>query len=227
VSIDSVTAGRRIRELRRAQRVSAQSIATRTGLSRESIARIEAGESNPVLDTLSRIAGALGVSAATLLEPDEGVDTSDDGATRSDNPGTPPTAPTARKRTRLSARSSVSLRSPEGALEAMWSDEGLFWPIELPASDTPQLLRIFAWGQQPDDPPSLYYGHHEDEFLVVLDGTLDVIVANRRYRLEAGDSVHLVGTQPHQFEVAGDRPVRVVSMLLPASDSAAGPASRR
>jgi transcriptional regulator with XRE-family HTH domain len=58
----------RVRALRRRAKLSQVALAERASVARSTVARIELGESNPDLDTLGKLAVALGVSTSELLE---------------------------------------------------------------------------------------------------------------------------------------------------------------
>jgi len=57
----------RVRTLRRRHGLSQHDLAERAGVSRSTVARVELGESNPDLDTLGKLATALGVSPRALF----------------------------------------------------------------------------------------------------------------------------------------------------------------
>jgi len=59
--------GRRVRELRQSRRLSLQELADKAGLTRGNASRLEAGKHEPRLETLSRVAEALGVAVADLV----------------------------------------------------------------------------------------------------------------------------------------------------------------
>lgn len=59
--------GRSIRAHREAARLSLGALALRSGISKASLSTIEAGAGNPSLETLWRLAGALGLSLGALL----------------------------------------------------------------------------------------------------------------------------------------------------------------
>lgn len=63
--------GSRIRTIRHQQRRTLQQIADLCGCTRGLLSKIESGKSQPTLATLTKVAHALGVSAAMLLEEQE------------------------------------------------------------------------------------------------------------------------------------------------------------
>jgi DNA-binding XRE family transcriptional regulator len=67
ISIDGVRLGARLRELRVAAGLTQAELARRTGIHRPNIARVEAGRHTPSLETLARLASAIGVSTTTVL----------------------------------------------------------------------------------------------------------------------------------------------------------------
>ena len=60
--------GKRIRRVRRDQELSQRELAQRAGLSLNTVSLIERGRRTPGVDTLARIARALGVSPGELIE---------------------------------------------------------------------------------------------------------------------------------------------------------------
>ena len=66
--IDGVRLGARIRELRLAAGLTQAELARRTGIHRPNIARVEAGRHTPSLETLSRLAHAIGVPTTRVLD---------------------------------------------------------------------------------------------------------------------------------------------------------------
>jgi DNA-binding XRE family transcriptional regulator len=66
-SIDGSKLGARIRELRLAAGLTQADLARRTGIHRPNIARVEAGRHTPSLETLARLAAAIGVPTTSVL----------------------------------------------------------------------------------------------------------------------------------------------------------------
>src|SRR5919197_5232964 len=63
--------GAALRDLRGRSGVSALELARRSGVARNTIAALEAGDGNPTVDTLYALANALGVPLSDLLERPE------------------------------------------------------------------------------------------------------------------------------------------------------------
>jgi HTH-type transcriptional regulator / antitoxin HipB len=59
--------GQRIREARRAKGLTQLELATATDIRRPNVARLERGGNTPTIETLQRVAEALGVSVASLV----------------------------------------------------------------------------------------------------------------------------------------------------------------
>lgn len=60
--------GQNLLHIRQARRLSQESLAERAGIHRTQVSMLELGQRQPMLETLIRLAGALEVSLATLLE---------------------------------------------------------------------------------------------------------------------------------------------------------------
>jgi DNA-binding XRE family transcriptional regulator len=67
IAIDGARLGARLRELRLAAGLTQAELARRTGIHRPNIARVEAGRHTPSLETLARLASAIGVSTTVVL----------------------------------------------------------------------------------------------------------------------------------------------------------------
>ncbi|MCA9580541.1 MAG: helix-turn-helix transcriptional regulator [Myxococcales bacterium] len=69
-ALDGTQLGARLRELRLLAGLTQAELARRTGIHRPNIARVEAGRHTPSLETLSRLATAIGVSTTTVFSSD-------------------------------------------------------------------------------------------------------------------------------------------------------------
>ncbi len=70
IPIDGARLGARLRELRLEAGLTQAELARRTGIHRPNIARVEAGRHTPSLETLARIATAIGVPTTRVLSED-------------------------------------------------------------------------------------------------------------------------------------------------------------
>lgn len=68
VEIDGPKLGARLRKLRLAANLTQAELAKRTGIHRPNIARVEAGRHTPSLETIARLAAAIGVPTTRVLE---------------------------------------------------------------------------------------------------------------------------------------------------------------
>lgn len=60
-----------------------------------------------------------------------------------------------------------------------------------------------------------FYSHEGAEAGLVIEGTLDLWVGERRFRLEAGDSFSFRSTERHRCANPGEVPTRVVWVITP------------
>jgi DNA-binding XRE family transcriptional regulator len=65
--VDGVRLGQRLRQLRLSAGLTQAELARRTGIHRPNIARVEAGRHTPSLETLARLAAAIGVPTTRVL----------------------------------------------------------------------------------------------------------------------------------------------------------------
>lgn len=66
--------GERVREKRRARKLTQVQVAERAGMLQHHISRLENGEVMPTLETILKLAAAIGCKPTDLLSPFNGVD---------------------------------------------------------------------------------------------------------------------------------------------------------
>jgi transcriptional regulator with XRE-family HTH domain len=69
----AVRCGEQITRLRKARKLTLKQVAEKTGFSPQQIFLVEKGDINTPVDTLARIAGALGVSMKDVVEEEEAL----------------------------------------------------------------------------------------------------------------------------------------------------------
>jgi transcriptional regulator with XRE-family HTH domain len=165
--------GTRIRRVRRQRGITLERLSRDTGLSRSYLSRIENGRKTPPLETLQRLAEALQVAVAVLLEDDAGEPADDQPffalvrATPRPDEARTPGGPGVeyRRLTRLPAANRME----------------------------PLLLTLAADAQAP-----VLLEDEREQFLYVLSGDVEWRIASQVHLLHPGDSVHLEAGLAHR-----------------------------
>jgi transcriptional regulator with XRE-family HTH domain len=176
----------RVRELRAAQRVSLDAIASKSGVSRSMISLIERGESSPTAVVLEKLATGLGVTLATLFDsPAAARAPSGPVARRDDQPQWQDPASGYRRRN----------VSPPGVAQPMQIVEVHFPPGGRVAFETgARDMRV-----------------HQQVW--VLEGAIDVTVGVERHRLREGDCLAMQLDRPTMFHNSTRKPTRYAVVI--------------
>ena len=67
---------------------------------------------------------------------------------------------------------------------------------------------------QGDPPPHIH--HREDEAFRVLEGELEVLVGENKFKAGAGSFVHLPKGVLHSYQNVGTGPARLLTLMVPA-----------
>lgn len=159
----------RIKALRLDQRLTLEQVASRTGLTRSWLSKVENFRVTPSLPALGQIAAALGVSVADLVE---GLD----------------------RKPQLTV-----IRRDERQLVERDQDvsnivyESLAHQYPNRAMD-PFLLTVPAGGERRDS-----LAHEGEEFLTVVSGQVDFHYGETVYQLHEGDSLYFDATMAHRL----------------------------
>jgi len=87
--------------------------------------------------------------------------------------------------------------------------------IKASAADTGRALGLVVTTIPQGDSTPLHVHHDEDEAFYVLDGTVDFVCGQERFRAEAGALAFLPRGLPHTFLGVSDPGARVLILLLP------------
>ncbi|PYM54709.1 MAG: DNA-binding protein, partial [Candidatus Rokuibacteriota bacterium] len=150
----------RVRELRAAQGLSLDAVATKSGVSRSMISLIERGESSPTAVVLEKLAAGLGVMLASLFDAPAAA-------------AQVPSGPVARRDDQPLWRDPAS-----GYLRRNVSPPGMPQPMQIVEVHFPPGGRV-AFETGPRDMPV-----HQQVW--VLEGAIDVTVGAARHRLREG-----------------------------------------
>jgi len=166
--------GRRIRMLRKQQQRTQQEIAARCGFTVSLLSKIENGQTTPPVATLMKIAAALGVKVADLLEPD-----------------------------RAPATVFIPAESRQDEARWIKTDRGYsFFAFASARGDKAMQPYLFTArkGETTDHPLS----HAGEEFLFVLSGEMKYRVGNVEYSLKPGDALYFNSLEDHSLQPVTD-----------------------
>jgi quercetin dioxygenase-like cupin family protein/DNA-binding XRE family transcriptional regulator len=185
-----VEAFRQLRSIRQAKGISLKEMAERTGLSSNYLSQIERGKANPSISVLKRITDTLAVPYMSLVEPSRSL--KDDGIV-------PVQVVKANKR--------KMLVYPGGQRRAY-----------LLTPDLRGKLEVILTVEKPETEGSGdWYSHEGEEFGLVLEGSYEVMVENRVFRLEEGDSIRFVSSIPHKMRNPGAKLSKTLWVITPPS----------
>lgn len=179
--------GAKIKGLREMRCVTLEELSERSGLSVEQIGKIESGAVTTSLTPLLKIARGLGVRLGTFLDDTE-------------------------------LSEPVLTKAAENSTEAVrfagpTDKEGLEFHA-LAANKRDRNMEPFVIDVHPaTEEKYLLSGHEGEEFIYVLNGTVEVIYGKTKYRVEAGDSIYYDSIVPHHLHAADGKDARILAVI--------------
>ena len=180
--------GEKIRMLREHQELSVSDLAERSGVSAELIERLEGGEKPPSLQPLLKITRALGMRLGTLVDDAENV------------------GPVITR-----AGHSHTVTRFKGTGEG--GEAGSLDFSALAADKSSRHMEPFFITAHPGEDKGTLSGHEGEEFIFVLEGTLEIEYGKDTLDLSAGDSIYYDSIVPHVVRAAGDAPCKFVAVV--------------
>lgn len=178
--------GAAIREIRQRHGLTLAQVSEQSNISRGMLSKIENGQTSAGMDTLSRIARALGVSMSMLFS-------------KYDTAGT-----TAQHVKAGHGMETVRRGTKSGhTYHLLAYDQGptkLYEPFLITMDDDSQRYPTFH--------------HPGNEFLYMLEGEIEYRVGQQTYLLEPGDSLSFPGTVPHGPERLVKCPIKFLSVTV-------------
>jgi len=183
--------GGTIRELRQKDHLTIADVAAQVGISRGMLSKIENGQTATSLDTLSRIARALGVSLAHLFRY---YDVPSGGA----------------QLVRAGAGMEVVRRGTRcgHTYHLLAYDQGPqknFEPFLITMDDASEVFPTFE--------------HPGTEFIYMLEGRIEYRHGQHTYMLGPGDSLTFRGSVPHGPENLIELPIKFLAVIVYGSDA--------
>ena len=179
-----------IKDLRQQKKMKLQQLADLTGLTKGYISKIERAKKAPPYSTLNKIASALGVDAAFMLE--NNFQKSRD---------TRISMTKWHERKRIEQLGSVENGSLYGyRYEALAYDK--------------QGKNMEPYIIEPAFEDDAVFQHEGEEFLFVLEGRHEFVYDNETYIMEKGDSVYFDAAVPHTGRSLGKKKAKLLAILF-------------
>jgi transcriptional regulator with XRE-family HTH domain len=182
--------GMKLRLTRLAKGMRLSDVAEKSGYSESLISKIENNKAMPSLNTLHRLAKALGITIADLFREgagDEGVVT---------HPGR-----------RLVLR---SMAERDASIEGIENE--LLIPLGADTSLQASIVRIDPGGRSDD-----LHQHQGDEAGYVIKGEVTLVIGTNTYQLGPGDAFYYSSSQPHGLMNPGTERAEILWVNTPPS----------
>ena len=188
LEVKALKLGSKVRELRQKKSYTLQDVAAKTGLSKPFLSQIENDHVVPPVATLLKLAKAFNVGLAHFFQDE----------VKSDKVAI----------TRYAERVRVERRPHHRKSEVNYVYEALDtkkinkqmepFMVEFPVQDTSEMV---------------FMNHDGEEFLHVLQGTLEFRSVDRVEVLKEGDSIYFESDLSHSFRCLGEEPAKAIVVI--------------
>ena len=180
--------GEKIKGLREDKSITVEELAQRSGLAVEQIERIENNIDLPSLAPLIKIARVLGVRLGTFLD---------------DNDETGPAV----------CRNGETKDSISFSNNAIQSRKHMIYH-SLAKSKADRHMEPFIIEVAPSTGTDFVLSSHEgEEFIMVMEGTMEISYGKKKYVLEEGDSIYYDSIVPHHVHAFEGQPAKILAVV--------------
>jgi len=177
--------GQRIRAIRRQRGLSLQDLSSRTGIQIQLLEEVERDEYTPPLGELIRLGKALEMKMGYFISP-------------------------------AAARPYTVVRAHERQTVARFASgdqahQGYVYE-SLAAEKEGRMMEPFIVTMHPSDVQEMS-SHDGQEFIYVLEGSMEVILGGVKEILEPGDAIYYDSAQPHLVKCHGEQVTRILAVL--------------
>jgi transcriptional regulator with XRE-family HTH domain len=180
--------GRKIREIRKAKALTLQNLSTLTGLSKPLLSQIENEIVVPPISTLLRISKALSKEIAFFFQ--------------GPNHDQKVTVVRAFERERLDTK---QLGRPEA---------GYFYESLAYKKGRKTMEPFMIEFETKDERDLSFYSHEGEEFIFVLEGSLEFRTRDEVHQLAPGDSLYFESDVPHAYRAVGEENAKAIAVLF-------------
>ena len=188
LEVKALKIGSKVRELRQKKHYTLQDVAAKTGLSKPFLSQIENHHVVPPVATLLKLARAFDVGLAYFFQDEVGIDRI--AITRRDERVRVERRPHHRKGEVNYIYEALETKKTNKHMEPFL--------VEFPVQDTSEMI---------------FMNHEGEEFLHVLEGTLEFRSTDRLEVLEPGDSIYFESELSHSFRCLGEKSARAIVVV--------------
>jgi transcriptional regulator with XRE-family HTH domain len=188
LEVKALKIGSKVRELRQKKHYTLQDVAAKTGLSKPFLSQIENHHVVPPVATLLKLARAFDVGLAYFFQDEVGIDRI--AITRRDDRVRVERRPHHRKGEVNYIYEALETKKTNKHMEPFL--------VEFPVQDTSEMI---------------FMNHEGEEFLHVLEGTLEFRSIDRVEVLGPGDSIYFESELSHSFRCLGEKPARAIVVV--------------
>jgi transcriptional regulator with XRE-family HTH domain len=188
LEVKALKIGSKVRELRQKKHYTLQDVAAKTGLSKPFLSQIENHHVVPPVATLLKLARAFDVGLAYFFQDEVGIDRI--AITRRDERVRVERRPHHRKGEVNYIYEALETKKTNKHMEPFL--------VEFPVQDTSEMI---------------FMNHEGEEFLHVLEGTLEFRSIDRVEILGPGDSIYFESELSHSFRCLGEKPARAIVVV--------------
>ena len=188
LEVKALKIGSKVRELRQKKHYTLQDVAAKSGLSKPFLSQIENHHVVPPVATLLKLARAFDVGLAYFFQDEVGIDRI--AITRRDERLRVERRPHHRKGEVNYIYEALDTKKTNKHMEPFL--------VEFPVQDTSEMI---------------FMNHEGEEFLHVLEGTLEFRSTDRLEVLEPGDSIYFESELSHSFRCLGENSARAIVVV--------------
>ena len=188
LEVKALKIGSKVRELRQKKHYTLQDVAAKTGLSKPFLSQIENDHVVPPVATLLKLARAFDVGLAYFFQDEVGIDRI--AITRRDERIRVERRPHHRKGEVNYIYEALDTKKTNKHMEPFL--------VEFPVQDTSEMI---------------FMNHEGEEFLHLLEGTLEFRSIDRVEILGPGDSIYFESELSHSFRCLGEKPARAIVVV--------------
>jgi transcriptional regulator with XRE-family HTH domain len=188
LEVKALKIGSKVRELRQKKHYTLQDVAAKTGLSKPFLSQIENDHVVPPVATLLKLARAFDVGLAYFFQDEVGIDRI--AITRRDERVRVERRPHHRKGEVNYIYEALHTKKTNKHMEPFL--------VEFPVQDTSEMI---------------FMNHEGEEFLHLLEGTLEFRSIDWVEILGPGDSIYFESELSHSFRCLGEKPARAIVVV--------------